>query len=218
MGGMIERTCIVSKQCYDPDDMIRFVAGPDGSIVPDLKRTLPGRGVWVYGCREKVDQAADKNLFARGLKKNVTVSSSLGSEVDILLERSALSGLGFARKAGQCVTGSSKVDSALRVGKVVALVHADNAAADGIRKLSGAVYASDASGNTTRVYNLFDSDQMSFTLGGTNVVHAALTRGGAANSFIKRAETLVRYRGGSPEAGKTHQQKIDGFSKDECKV
>ncbi len=215
---MNERTCIVSKNCYDPDEMIRFVAGPDDSIVPDLKRTLPGRGVWVYGCREKVDKAADKNLFARGLKKKVTVSSSLGIEVDALLERSALAGLGFARKAGQCVTGSSKVDSALRVGKVVALVHAENAAPDGIRKLSGAVYAAGANGNNTKVFNLFDSDQMSFTLGGANVVHAALTRGGAANSFIKRAETLVRYRGGSPETRKADQQSADGFSKDVCKV
>lgn len=215
---MNERTCIVSKNCYDPDEMIRFVAGPDDSIVPDLKRTLPGRGVWVYGCREKVDKAVDKNLFARGLKKKVTVSSSLGIEVDALLERSALAGLGFARKAGQCVTGSSKVDSALRVGKVVALVHAENAAADGIRKLSGAVYAAGANGNNTKVFNLFDSDQMSFTLGGANVVHAALTRGGAAKSFIKRAETLVRYRGGSPETRKADQQLAGGFSKDVCKV
>ena len=215
---MNERTCIVSKNCYDPDEMIRFVAGPDDSIVPDLKRTLPGRGVWVYGCREKVDKAVDKNLFARGLKKKVSVSSSLGIEVDALLERSALSGLGFARKAGQCVTGSSKVDSALRVGKVVALVHAENAAADGIRKLSGAVYAAGANGNNTKVFNLFDSDQMSFALGGANVVHAALTRGGAAKSFIKRAETLVRYRGGSPETRKADPQLAGSFSKDVCKV
>ena len=215
---MNERTCIVDKKCYDPDDMIRFVAGPDGSIVPDLKRTLPGRGVWVYASRDRVDKAVSKNLFARGLKKNVTVSNSLGNEVDVLLERSALSGLGFARKAGQCVTGSSKVDSALRVGKVVALVHAGDAAADGIRKLSGAVYASGANGNIAKVFNLFDSDQMSFSLGGSNVVHAALTRGGAANSFIKRAETLVRYRGGSSEAGRDHQLDVDDFSKDDCKV
>lgn len=215
---MNDRTCIVSKECFDRDEMIRFVVGPDGGIVPDLKRTLPGRGVWVLGRHELVDKAAGKNLFARGLKKNVTVSSSLADEVDTLLARSALAGLGFARKAGQCFTGAGKVDSGLRAGKVLALVHASNAAEDGIRKLMGAVFASEQNGKKIKVFNLFDSDQMGLALGGTNVVHAALTHGGAANSFIKRAETLVRYRGGSPKTREACSQNENSFSKDVCKV
>lgn len=199
---MNERTCIVSRKCFEPDRMIRFVAGPNGKIVPDLKRNLPGRGVWVLAHHDLVEKAAGKNLFARGLKKNVTVSSSLANEVDALLERSALAGLGFARKAGQCVTGAGKVDAALRAKKALAIVHADNAADDGIRKLNGAVHASIRGGVKVKVLRLFDSGQIGLALGGSNVVHAALTAGGAASSFIKRAETLVRYRGGSPETGK----------------
>jgi len=213
-----ERTCIVSRKCFAADEMIRFVAGPDGAIVPDLRRNLPGRGVWVLAGHEFVDKAAAKNLFARGLKKNVSVSSLLANEVDALLERSALAGMGFARKAGQCFTGAGKVDGALRTGKAQAIVHAGNAADDGIRKLAGAVYASGQGGNMVKVFKLFDSDQMGLALGGTNVVHAALIRGGAADSFIKRAETLVRYRGGSPETGEDRLSTDSGFSKDVCKV
>ena len=29
------------------DEMIRFVVGPDGDAVPDVKRKLPGRGIWI---------------------------------------------------------------------------------------------------------------------------------------------------------------------------
>ncbi len=215
---MNDRTCIVSRESFAPDQMIRFVAGPDGMIVPDLKRNLPGRGVWVLARHDLVEQAVVKKLFARGLKKNVSVSPMLASEVDALLERSALAGLGFARKAGECVTGAGKVDGALRTGKARAIVHADNAADDGIRKLGGAVYACGQGGVKVKVFRMFDSDQMGLALGGSNVVHAAVTGGGAANSFIKRAETLVRYRGDSPETGEDHVSKDAGFSKDDCKV
>ena len=62
---MNDRTCIVTRDNHDPDDMIRFVAGPDNRVVPDLKRTLPGRGVWVGARYQLVEQAAVKNLFAR---------------------------------------------------------------------------------------------------------------------------------------------------------
>ena len=41
-----ERSCVVTRTVKAPDDLIRFVAGPDGMLVPDLRRKLPGRGVW----------------------------------------------------------------------------------------------------------------------------------------------------------------------------
>jgi len=42
-----DRTCIVTREAGSPETLIRFVAGPDGQVVPDLKRRLPGRGCWV---------------------------------------------------------------------------------------------------------------------------------------------------------------------------
>ena len=52
------RLCAVSRVHKPPEELIRFVAGPDGAIVPDLARRLPGRGVWVDATREAVDAAA----------------------------------------------------------------------------------------------------------------------------------------------------------------
>jgi predicted RNA-binding protein YlxR (DUF448 family) len=45
--GSPERTCIVTRAKGLPEDMIRFVVGPGAIVVPDIRRKLPGRGVWV---------------------------------------------------------------------------------------------------------------------------------------------------------------------------
>ena len=71
MKDLAERTCIVTREVMDPSELIRFVAGPDGSVVPDLKRNLPGRGVWVSACRSNVEKAVEASLFARSLKSKV---------------------------------------------------------------------------------------------------------------------------------------------------
>ena len=65
---MNERTCIVTRRAGEAEDLIRFVAGPDLAVVPDLKRNLPGRGCWVTAERRHVDEAVRKKLFARALK------------------------------------------------------------------------------------------------------------------------------------------------------
>ena len=51
------RLCAVSRAHKPPEELIRFVRGPDGVIVPDLARRLPGRGVWVDATREAVAAA-----------------------------------------------------------------------------------------------------------------------------------------------------------------
>src|SRR5690242_9118645 len=110
---MNDRTCIVTRKQAEPDELIRFVVGPDSAVVPDLKRNLPGRGCWVSAERLHVDKAAAKNLFARAFKAQVNVPADLGGMVDTLLSRSALGMLGLARKAGAVVLGAAKVENAV---------------------------------------------------------------------------------------------------------
>ena len=110
MKDMSERTCIVTRQVGEPDGLLRFVAGPDMSVVPDLKRKLPGRGCWVTAERQYVEQAAKKNIFARALKMKVTSPDDLPEMVDRLLKQSVLGSLGLARKAGQVVMGAAKAE------------------------------------------------------------------------------------------------------------
>jgi predicted RNA-binding protein YlxR (DUF448 family) len=70
--------------------MLRFVVGPDGDVVPDLKRNLPGRGVWVTADAAHVAQAVKRLLFAKAFKDKVSVSATLTEEIDRLMEQQAL--------------------------------------------------------------------------------------------------------------------------------
>ena len=93
--------------------MIRFVVGPGGEAVPDVKRKLPGRGIWITGTRAAVDEAIKRNVFARGFKRDVRVAADLAATTERLLERTALDALAIAGKAGQVVGGFAKVEAAI---------------------------------------------------------------------------------------------------------
>lgn len=192
-----ERQCLVSREVRPTGELLRFVLGPGDAVVPDLKRVLPGRGVWVTATRDAVAEAERKRLFARGFKAQVTVDAGLADRVDALLETAALGALGLARKAGALVTGFAKVESAVGGGEAVALVEATDAAEDGMRKLTSAVVRRFGTPDGVPVVRLFSSDQMGLALGLTNVIHAAVLAGPAGNGFLACASALVRYRGPS---------------------
>lgn len=191
------RMCIVTRRSLEPGALVRFVADPQGRVVPDLKRRLPGRGAHVEARRETVELAVKRRLFSRALKREVTGLDTLAGDLDALLKRSALGSLGLARKAGQVVTGSAKVDAALRSGSAAASLHATDAAADGLRKMAQARHAGRTSGRAgeTAMFRLFETDEMSLALGGENVVHAAILSGDAGMALVRRLEALSAYRG-----------------------
>jgi predicted RNA-binding protein YlxR (DUF448 family) len=197
---MNDRTCIVTRSSADPDELIRFVVGPDGAVVPDLKRNLPGRGCWVTGERLHIDKAAAKNLFSRAFRKQVVVPSDLGAMIDALLAKSALGALGLARKAGAVALGATKVESAVRSGEALLVLHADEASQDGLRKITQARRATAyAGGPHIYAYKLFSEPDLSLALGGTNVIHAAVLAQDAGKAVLKRMVALDRYRGGTPD-------------------
>lgn len=193
---MPERTCIVTREALPPTAMIRFAAGPGDEVVPDLKGTLPGRGAWVKGERALVDRAAAKGLFSRAFKRHIRADPALGALVDRLLAEAALGALGMARKAGQAIAGFTKVEVALRSGRVCALIHAGDAAEDGQRKLAAALRAG-AGGAEVPVIREFTSEQLSLALGAANVIHAAVLSGGPGSAFAARAARLRRFRYGN---------------------
>lgn len=197
---MNERTCIVTRKSAEPDELIRFVAGPDATVVPDLKRSLPGRGCWVTADRKHVEQAVARKLFARALKADVSVTPELAAMVDGLLAKSALGALGLARKAGVLALGAAKVEASVRSGKAVAVLHAGEASADGVRKITQARRAVvHLGGPVIPGYKLFSEHELGLALGGTNVIHAAVLAGDAGKAALKRMAALDRYRGGPPD-------------------
>jgi predicted RNA-binding protein YlxR (DUF448 family) len=195
-----ERTCIVTRARLSPDEMIRFVAGPSGDIVPDLRRRLPGRGVWVTATAEAVSKAMKGGNFARSLKKPVSAPNSLAEDLDRLIEKDALQSLAMANKAGLVVAGAAKVEAQIGHGDVAALIHAQDGSADGIRKIGQAVSRKygpnpDPLADPLPRIDFFASGQLDLALGRSNVIHAALRRGAASQAFLTRCGRLARYRG-----------------------
>jgi uncharacterized protein len=192
-----ERFCIATRAVRPIDELIRFVVGPDGQAVPDLKSKLPGRGVWVTATREALSDAIARKVFARGFKRDVRVPSDLPDRTGLLLERSALDALAIAGKAGFAVAGFAKVETALARDKVVALLHAVEAAPDGVRKLDAALRRAPGAGSITVMQRL-TSAQLDLALSRPNVIHAALLAGPATDTVLARLRRLERFRTANP--------------------
>jgi len=137
------RMCAVTRQVRPIDELIRFVVAPSGEVIPDLKRKLPGRGLWVSATARAVAEAVRRHQFSKGFKRDVRVSASLATDTAALLARGAIEALAMAAKAGEVISGFSKVEEALRSphaeASVQALIHASDGAPDGIRKLDALV-------------------------------------------------------------------------------
>jgi len=192
------RLCAVSRVQKPPDQLIRFVAGPDLVIVPDLARRLPGRGVWIEATREAVDVAVRRKVFARSLKKNVSVPSDLAALVERLLQKRLAEAVSIANKAGLLVAGFAKVEASIAAGRTVALIHAIDAAGEGVGKLDRkfkALLGPEAASAT--IVRELGGGELSLALGRPNVIHAAAAEGGASRRLIEEARRLRRYRLGS---------------------
>ncbi|HEX7790899.1 MAG TPA: RNA-binding protein, partial [Afipia sp.] len=178
-----ERMCAVTRQVAPIDDLIRFVLSPTGEPIPDLKRKLPGRGLWVSLSHATVAEAARRNVFARSFKRDVQVSKTLADDVERLMVRGVSEALAMTAKAGQVVSGFSKVEGAIEGRPAAALIHATDGAPDGIRKLNARLAAvmrenSMESANLP-VLSVLTTDELDLALGRANVVHAALLAGPA---------------------------------------
>jgi uncharacterized protein len=195
------RMCAVTRQVRPIDELIRFVVSPSGEVVADLKRKLPGRGLWISASRQAVAEAARRNQFSKGFRRDVRVAPTLPADTESLLVRGVIDALAMAAKAGQVISGFSKVEGALEQrqaqNSVKALIHAADGAADGIRKLDALVRQNTANNGESReipVVTALTSEQLDLALGRSNVVHAALLAGPASKTFLSRSHVLVRYR------------------------
>lgn len=194
------RMCAVSRDVRPIDELIRFVVAPSGEVIADLKRKLPGRGLWISASRSSVAEAVRRHHFTRGFKRDVRVPATLAADTEALLERFVLEALGIATKAGQVIAGFGKVADALErhhQSPVRALIHASDGAADGIRKLDALTRQNNGNdGNRAEILivNVLTSDQLDLALGRSNVIHAALLAGPASDTFLSRSQLLVRYR------------------------
>ncbi len=193
----MQRFCALTRSLQPVSGMIRFVVGPDGDAIPDIKRKLPGRGIWITASRPAIEDAVKRNVFARGFKKQVRVATDLAVSTERLLERAALDALAIAGKAGAVVHGFGKVEDAIGRDKIIGLIQAADAAADGKRKIIAVLRRhSAARPREIAIVDAFTSAQLDLALGRLNVVHAALLAGPASETFLARALRIERFRNG----------------------
>jgi predicted RNA-binding protein YlxR (DUF448 family) len=182
-----QRTCIATGETGAPERMIRFVVGPEGDVVPDLARRLPGRGMWVRAERAAVARAVAKNLFARAARASVKAAPDLADRVEWLLLERTLADLSRARRAGRAVSGFVKVEQMIGRHRAGLLVVADEANGDGLSKLEGSGLPIVRLGDAAALGGLFGREQ---------AVYVAVARDDAGGAFIKRIETgAMRWRG-----------------------
>lgn len=204
------RMCAVSRTVRPVDELIRFVVAPSGEVVADVKRKLPGRGLWISASRQAVAEAVRRNQFSRGFKRDVRVAHTLAADTETLLARNAVEALAVAAKGGQVISGFSKVEAALQARQVrptiQALIHAADGAGDGIRKLDAVLRQNTGNNGLSTempIVTILTSAELDLALGRSNVIHAALLAGPASRTFLSRSQTLVRYRAADDETAGT---------------
>jgi hypothetical protein len=183
-----ERRDVVSGEVMADERLIRFVAGPDGFVVPDLAAKLPGRGMWVAADRASVAAAVKKNLFARSAKAPLKAAADLPDLVATLLKSRVLNALGLAKRAGDLTSGFEKVSSVIQSGRAAWLIEASDGAADGRGKL---LRLARRQSPPPGVVGVFTSAELGLALGGENVIHTAFLAGRAAERWacdVRRLE------------------------------
>lgn len=210
------RMCALTRQEKPVNEMIRFVLGPDGVLAPDTEAKADGRGVWISLNQQAVAEAVRRKVFGRSLKCEVVVPEDLPELVRTRLEQRLLQALSMTRKAGQLVTGATKVRGLLATGDLVALITASDASADGRSKMVGPLKALHHAAREEGVddfevphLELLSSEQMGLALGQENVIHAALTKGAAAQSAVEKARRLALYTA-QAMADSTDRPAVDG--------
>jgi uncharacterized protein len=198
------RFCAATRTVRPVDDMIRFVVGPDG-VVPDLKRKLPGRGIWITATKSALTDAVSRKVFAKSFKRDVRTAPDLADVTERLLVRAVLDALAIAGKAATIVAGFAKVEAALTHDRVLAVLHGADARPDGVRKLDG-VLRQRPDADRIETVTAFSSDELDLALGRSNVVHAALLAGPASNTFLARFHRLERFRTGKPAEGERDRE------------
>ncbi|MCA1953421.1 MAG: RNA-binding protein [Hyphomicrobiales bacterium] len=192
----VSRRCAVTREIRPIDRLLRFVAAPDGALVPDIRNRLPGRGVWIGNDRALLAEAIRRKLFGRALKAEIRVPADLDRQVAGLLRADALQMLALANKAGAVTSGFAKIDG-LR-GPVLALVEASDGSEAEIARLAGRMAGRGPRQGDPLVIRVFSAEEIALSLGREHVIHAALAVHPAGSAFLDRAARYVEFLSGGP--------------------
>ena len=181
------RRCLAHRVPRPKERLIRFVIGPGGRLVPDLRGRLPGRGLWLSADRELLLASRTRRSLARAGVRDVDLEA-LRAELEELLRRHCLELVGLARRAGQAVVGYEKVREALARDEVAVLLVARDASANARKRFRR------LPPDTLRI-EAFDRRELGAALGRSEAVYVALAPGRLAEKLVVEAQRLEGLRG-----------------------
>ena len=183
-----ERKCIATGRVLPKAHLVRFVVGPDQTIVPDILGKLPGRGIWVSARRQALEKAVQKNLFARAAKSGVQCPEDTLERVEAALVARVCDLMSLARRSGSAIAGYEKVKTWLEKGEAKVLLQASDGSERGKGKLR-------PPGKSDAFIGILSANELGLAFGRENVIHSALASGGLTKLVVEEAARLDGLRG-----------------------
>ncbi|MEM6682739.1 MAG: DUF448 domain-containing protein [Pseudomonadota bacterium] len=194
-----ERRCALTGQTAPKAELLRCALAPDGTLTPDLKQVLPGRGLYLSLGEAKLSEAHASGALlkaaARHYKcapKKILVPDGFAERISALYVQATLRLMGLERKAGRAFLGADSVNKAGSAGKISVFINAADGAGDSHKFMARAKAAD------LPVITAFTRAQLSLAFGRENVVHAALAERGGWRNILKYTQSYVRYSAATP--------------------
>ena len=195
------RRCLVNRTQGRREEMLRFVAAPDGTLVFDPGATLPGRGLWLSANGNVLELAVRRGVFPRAARAQLKVPQDLGAQVEAALTRRITDLLGLARRSGAAISGFEKAREWLQAGRGGVIVQAADGSAEERARFAG--------GRPIPQLAVLSAAALGKIFGREHTVHVVVAPGRLAGMIEIEARRLQGVADGR-EAGSRAQQKGRG--------
>ncbi|MDD2795901.1 RNA-binding protein [Acidocella sp.] len=182
------RRCLVKRESFTREAMLRFVAGPQRQLVFDVSATLPGRGLWLSASRDVIDTALKRGVFARVAKQQLVVAPDLAAQVETALIQRIFDLAGLARRSGAAIAGFEKAREWLTSGKAGLVLQAVDGSVEERARFVG--------GREVPVVAVFSAARLGKIFGREQAVHVVIAPGRLAKMIEIEAGRLAGVAGG----------------------
>ncbi|WP_284258608.1 RNA-binding protein [Acidocella aquatica] len=182
------RRCLVRRESFAREAMLRFVAGPERQLVFDVSATLPGRGMWLSASGDVIETALKRGVFPRAAKQQLVVAPNLASQVETALIQRIFDLVGLARRSGAAIAGFEKAREWLTSGKAGLVLQAVDGSVEERARFVG--------GREVPVVAVFSAARLGKIFGREQAVHVVIAPGRLAKMIEIEAGRLAGVAGG----------------------
>ncbi len=185
------RTCIVLREPFPKEKMIRFAISPDGLVTPDILENLPGRGLWVFAKPDIITRAIKQNAFARAgkanTKKPITLPDDLMQTICTILAKRLIGLISLSRRNGRAICGFERIKTNLPLQRGQLLLQASDGSPNQLKKINHPE-------NHHAALMCLTSAELGLAFGRDHVIHALLNAHGLNRKIQNDARRLAGLR------------------------